>query len=62
MLFSVCMALLFFTTRRFVLSLVLLLVLMFGSVLFGIVIAWLAEERAGLYDARAFHDVKPMQY
>ena len=44
----------FFTTGRFVLSLALLFVLVFFSVLFSIVITSFGEERAGLCAFRAF--------
>ena len=43
-----------FTTERFMLSLTLLIVLMFFSVLFGIVTTSFGEKRAGLYASRAF--------
>ena len=49
-------------TGRFMLCLTLLLVLMFVSVLFSIVITSLGEERAGLYASRAFLCFSFMSY
>ena len=51
-----------FTTRRFMLSLILRHVLMFFSVLFRFVITSLREEGAGLYPSRACVCLSCMRY